>query len=124
MGVQFKWDNEAKTILRYVAEGSWNWLDYHRAVRISLFSLYSAKAPVDVIFDLRGGNRLPGGAIAHLRTVGKKQHNTLSGRAVIIGLDDKTLRQIVPDGGKLLILGDQKLHFADSDEEAYIHLRE
>jgi hypothetical protein len=123
MVVQFKWDNETKTILRYVAQGDWNWLDYHRAVRISLFSLYSAKAPVDVIFDLRGGSRLPGGAVAHLRTVGKKQHDTLSGRAVIIGLDETTLRQIVPDGGRLLTLGNQQLHFADSDDEAYALLR-
>lgn len=27
MPFDFRWDNEEKTIMRYVAEGNWNWND-------------------------------------------------------------------------------------------------
>lgn len=123
MGVEFRWDDDAKTLLRYVALGAWNWTDFHRAVRVATFALYNAGETVDVVFDLRGGHRLPAGAVGHLRTVGKKVHPRLSGRAAIIGLDAETRRQLAPDGSPLLALGDQRIYFAEDDAHALALLR-
>lgn len=118
MGVEFKWDNDARTRLRYVVAGAWNWTEFHRAVRVSIFALYNAGEAVDVILDLRGGDRLPAGAVGHLRTVGKKTHAKLTGRAVVIGLDEATIRQLIPGGGRVLVLGEQRIHFVADDAEA------
>jgi hypothetical protein len=122
MGITFRWDDEARTLLRFSAEGEWNWKDYHHMARVASFNMFNAGGAVDVIFDLRGGVKLPSGAVAHLRTVGKRLNERMTGRAAIIGLDAETTRQIAPDGTGSLTLGDQTLYFVDDDAAAYAAL--
>ena len=88
MPFRFEWRDESQRAMRYIAEGDWNWKDYHQAVRASAFSLMSAEQPVDSVIDLRGSARssLPAGAAAHLRSFGKITQARLTGRAAVIGL--------------------------------------
>ena len=39
MPLDFVWDDDAKTVIRYRARGRWNWNDFHKTVRISTFQL-------------------------------------------------------------------------------------
>lgn len=90
MPVHFKWHDESRRALRFIAEGDWNWKDYHQAMRAAAFSLSAVDHPVDCIIDLRLSARsgLPAGAAAHVRSFGRATHARLSGRAVVIGLPD------------------------------------
>ena len=88
MPFRFKWKDESKRAMCYIAEGDWNWKDYHYAVRSSAFTLMSAEHSVDSVIDLRGSSRttLPAGASAHLRSFGRVSQARLTGRAAVIGM--------------------------------------
>jgi hypothetical protein len=104
--------------MRYITQGAWNWNEFHKNMLRSTLWLDQVKHLVDVIVDLRGGDRLPAGAIGHLRSIGTKSHANSTGRAVILGVDTETQRRlgaingVYQDHERLLI-------FVDSDEEAY-----
>lgn len=119
MGMRFEWDDEEKTVIRYVAEGDWNWTDFHRSVRVALFALHNLGHPVDTILDLSQSTKTPGGAIAHIRSVGKPQNEYISGRAIVIGLDSQTETNLLagqPD--RALSFGEQTIHFVDDEQQA------
>ena len=88
MPFRFEWRDESQRAICYIAEGDWNWKDYHHAVRASAFTLMSAEQPVDSVVDLRGSARqtLPAGAAAHLRSFGRVTQARLTGRAAVVGM--------------------------------------
>ncbi len=121
MPFHYEWYNDEKTAMRYVAEGVWDWKDYHTCVRASLFSLHGIEHSVDSIIDFTGSTReaLPSGFVAHARTFGKKQSVTLSGRAVVIGLPDKAYTLLDVKESKQLATSDGVIRFVST--EADIH---
>lgn len=121
MGISFKWDNG---VLRYVAEDQWNWNDYHKAVRIASFSLNNVDHQVDVILDLSQSIKIPSGAVAHLRTLGKKDHPKLTGRGIIINLDHDTRRKLAGNDEDNFQIGEQTIYFVDNEAQAQILLSE
>ena len=114
MPFRFEWRDQTKRAICYIAEGDWNWKDYHHAVRASAFTLMSAEGAVDSVIDLRGSSRSawPAGAAAHLRTFGRKTQARLSGRAAVIGMPDLEVEGIV-DGR--LATSDGYVQFANSE---------
>lgn len=100
----------------YIADGDWNWKDYHQAVRASAFTLMSAEGPVDSVIDLRGSARrgLPAGAAAHLRSFGRKTQARLTGRAAVIGVADVEVEGL--RNGKLTT-GDGFVQFVGGEAE-------
>lgn len=119
MGMRFEWDDDEKTVIRYVAEGTWNWTDFHRSVRVSLFALHKLGHPVDTILDLTHSAKTPGGAIAHIRSVGKPQQEHISGRAIVIGLDAETETKLLAgQPERMLRFGEQTIHFVDDEQQA------
>ena len=90
MPFRFEWRDETKRAICYIAEGDWNWKDYHHAVRAAAFTLMQAEQSVDSVIDLRGSTRmaLPAGAAAHLRSFGRVTQARLTGRAAVIGMPD------------------------------------
>lgn len=119
MGCEFRWYNDDKRIMCYIITGDWNWTDFHRTVRVSLFSIFGIEHQVDTLVDLRGTSKTPGGAVAHIRTIGKKQHPKLSGRAVIIGLDAETEAKVLAGNTeRVLSFREQTIYFADNEAEA------
>lgn len=114
MPFRFEWRDQSKRAMRYIAEGNWNWKDYHQAVRASAFTLMSAEGQVDSIIDLRGSARsgLPAGASAHIRSFGRKTQARLSGRAAVIGMPNYELEDL--RDGKL-ITADGFVQFVDSE---------
>lgn len=118
MPFDFRWDNDDKTIMRYVASGAWNWNEFHKNMRRSTLWFDQVSHPVDVIVDLRGGNKLPAGAIGHLRSLGTKIHANSTGRAVILGVDAETQRKLGAVDG-VYDDGEHQLRFVETDEAAY-----
>ncbi len=120
MAVRFEWYDPGKHVMRYIAEGQWNWHDYHRAVRISTFSMMNHPHSVHTLVDLRGSGRaaLPGGFAAHSRTFGKRSTPALSGQAIVLGVrrDEVPFGTLDHDG--TLETEDGRVYFLDSEDEA------
>ncbi len=119
MPFRYAWKDPSKRVICYIAEGDWNWKDYHHAARASAFTLSGVEHPVDCLIDLRRSARrtLPAGLAAHVRSFGKKMQACLTGRAVVIGmpkegtdsllLDDDTLS--TSDGAVRFVADDAEL---------------
>jgi hypothetical protein len=116
MSVEFTWDDDAKTILRFKATGMWTWNDYHKAVRVASFAVHRMDHAVDLVLDLSETDRIPGGVVAHLRTLGKRQAPAMSDRAVVIGLPHEW-RDRMTGGAGSLVVGERTIYFVDSEQE-------
>lgn len=123
MPFRFEWRDPRKRAICYIAEGHWNWKDYHQAVRASAFTLMSAPQHVDSVIDLRGSARsgLPAGAAAHLRSFGRKTQARLSGRAAVIGMPAVEMEGL-RDGA--LLTADGFVKFVESEADLDALLRE
>ena len=88
MPFRFEWLDETRRAICYIAEGDWNWKDYHQAARAAAFTLMQAEQPVDSVIDLRGSTRrsLPAGAAAHVRSFTRVTQARLTGRVAVIGM--------------------------------------
>lgn len=119
MPVRFEWYDESKRAMRYIAEGDWNWKDYHQEVRAAAFSLTAVGHPVDSIIDLRHSARpsLPAGASAHIRSFGRVTSVRLTGRAAVIGLSAGEADLLGLSTKRTLGTSDGFVQFVDSDAE-------
>lgn len=116
--INFQWDNDEKTVMRYTVEGVWNWNEFHKTLRRSTLRFDDVNHPVDTIIDLRKGAKLPAGAVGHLRSLGAKTHPNSVARTVILGVDATVQAAIGAVSG--LYWDDGRLiHFAASDKDAY-----
>lgn len=119
MPFRFEWYDESKRAMRYIAEGQWNWKDYHQAARAAAFSLTAVEHPVDSIIDLRNSSRasLPAGASAHIRSFGRVTSARLTGRAAIIGLPAGEAETLGLSPVRTLQTSDGFVQFVKSDME-------
>jgi len=118
--VRHEWYNAERSVMRYIAEGDWNWHDYHRAVRASLFAMVNHPRSVHSLIDLRASGRptLPAGFGAHARTFGRRASPALSGRAVVLGVTPEQFPQNLLDADGTLETPDGRVYFVQSEEEA------
>jgi hypothetical protein len=59
MPITVRWDDEARTIVRWVFEGKWTWDEYNQAMIESNQQVRGVEHPVDAIMDLTASNVLP-----------------------------------------------------------------
>lgn len=119
MAFRFEWMDDRKQAMRYIVEGDWNWKDYHHAVRASTFSMHGVEHPIHSVIDLRGSTRptLPSGLLGHVRSFGKKNHQMLSGRAIVIGMPSDGLDTLPLNENMTLPTTDGFVRFVTSQEE-------
>lgn len=119
MPFRFEWKDASKRAICYIAEGAWNWRDYHQAVRAAAFSLLDAQPGVHSIIDLRGSTRgdLPAGAAAHAHSFGRITQVNLSGRALVIGLDRADWAGLGLKSDGSLVTADGFVRFVESQAE-------
>ena len=119
MPISFEWYDESKRAMRYIAEGDWNWKDYHQAVRAAAYSLTVVDHPVDSVVDLRASERasLPAGASAHVRSFGRVTSTRLTGRAAVIGLPAAEADRLGLSPERKLSTADGFVQFVESDME-------
>jgi hypothetical protein len=117
MPVEFDWDDDSQTTLRFTASPPWNWNDFHKAMRRAAFWLDTVDHDVDILIDLRHSGKLPAGALGHVRSLGVSIHPNSHDRVVIIGLDDSVAG---PLGGADRVYQDSArlIRFVTTDEEA------
>lgn len=118
MGFRFEWYDDDQTVMHYIAEGDWNWRDYHSCVRASTFAMHRHPNPVLSLIDLRESTRqtMPSGLAAHVRSFGKKLTPALSGEAVIIGMPSDAQAQLT-DGDKTLDGASGTIYFVETEDE-------
>ncbi len=117
MAFRIAWDDDAKTVIRYVAEGNWSWKDLHGHVRLSTFALDRLDHPVESILDLSQSARMPAGAVGHLRSLGKQDHPNRRPRIIVIGVDREIQQQLGAVDG-IYQTREQLIHFVNNDAEA------
>jgi len=113
----FQWENPERTVIRYSAQGRWDWNEFHKNIRRSTLWFDEVSHPVDAIIDLRGGARMPAGAVAHLRSVGKPHHANSTGRVLILGVDPEIQKHLGAVDG-VYRDGAREIYFCDTDEQA------
>ena len=69
MPVKVVWDDDAKTIQRYIYEGRWTWDELYAALNEGQRMLDSVDHPVDGIVDLQGKSYVPSNALVNLKRV-------------------------------------------------------
>ncbi len=119
MPFRFQWKDPSRRAICYIAEGNWNWREYHQAVRASAFTLLDAEPGLHCVIDLRGSARaqLPAGAAAHARSFGRVTQANLSGRAVVIGLSSAEQARLGVGAEGSFTTADGDVHFVDTDDE-------
>ena len=69
MGIEVSWDNEAKTIVKYVYEGRWTLQDFDNAREQAAKLEETVPHRVDVIVDVRNSSLVPTGTISRGKQV-------------------------------------------------------
>ncbi len=126
MPIQAVWDNEEKTVIRYIIDGHWTWDEMNAAVAVSNAWLDEANRKIDFIHDMRSSEGVPPGALTQLkRYIGKEHPNT--GRSVVVGAKKSVANSFAKgllDMVHKLYKRDWGFVFADSLEEARALLAE
>lgn len=118
MPITYDWDNPEQTLIRLRAEGAWNWNDLHKTMRRAGFWLDAVDHPVDLILDLRGGDRLPAGALGQIRSLGRAVHPNGRDRLLIIGLDPVVAGPLGGEEG-VYRTNDRAIYFAPDEAAAH-----
>ncbi len=69
MGIEVRWDNEAKTIIRYIYDGRWTWEELDGARDAAAKLEESVSDRINVIVDVQNSKLLPNGTISRARQV-------------------------------------------------------
>lgn len=120
MPFRFAWYDDEKTVMQLIAEGDWNWRDYHAAARASSFSMHQHPHPVSTLVDLRGSTRetLPAGLAAHTSSFGKKITPALNGYAVVLGMPREDWAALPLNEDGTLSTRDGRVYYAADEAEA------
>jgi hypothetical protein len=116
----YGWFDDEKTVVRYAARDNWTWKDYHSVVHVSLYAVQSQPHTVHTLIDFSTGKRerFPGGVAAHARTFGKKLTPNFSGKAVVIGVPEDSLKRLGVLQSRVLEAADGEVHFVEDEENA------
>lgn len=126
MGIRVEWDNDEKTVIRYVYEERWTWEDFHYARSQVREWLDTVDHRVDVIVDVRNSRLVPNGVLAQGRMFASNApiaHRN-EGHTIVVGANS-LMRSMFEMFGKVYSrLSDElELEFASSLEEAREKLR-
>jgi hypothetical protein len=117
---RYKWYDEQKTILHYIAEDNWNWRDYHAGWRPMLFNILNHAGNVHILLDFREQTRasMPAGVAAHLSSFGKSLSPKLSGKAVAMGIPASDMPKLPRNEDGTMDCKTGKLYFVDNEADA------
>lgn len=119
MGIRVIWDNEEKTILRYVYEGRWDQTDFNKAYAEAKTMLDGVNHKVGIIIDVQDSHLIPNGIISRSRPV-VTNPSLNEGLIVIVGAN-AFIRSLADTFGRIWRRGpleSRKMVFASSLEEA------
>ncbi|MEP7291127.1 MAG: hypothetical protein ABI835_05060 [Chloroflexota bacterium] len=119
MKVDIRWENEAKTVIRYSYSGEWSWDDFY-----AILNQRDPPPPdgqLSALVDLRQTTHLPGDAVLHLKSAAKMAEE-IDGMVVIITSNTAmtTLFNIFVTIYKRV---GKRFRVVNSEEEAYAILK-
>ncbi len=125
MPFHFTWYDDEQTVMQLIAEGDWNWRDYHAAARACIFSMHRHPHKVSILVDLRGSTRetLPAGLPAHVSSFGKVLTPALDGNAVVLGMPRDAWESLPLNDDDTLSTKDGRVYYAADETEARAILR-
>jgi len=127
MNINVVWDDEAKTILRYVYEKNWNWTDFHTAAKQAYEMLDTVDHTVNVIMDFQNASLIPQGAITQVQRAFSTPRHRNIGTTVIVGAAARTFLQAIAGVGRKLSRSgadNWSLNFVATLPEAYALLQQ
>ena len=88
MSISISWDNEEKSVVRFVYQGKWTWEEFYEKIDAANAMMNTVDSPCVSIIDMRESNYLPKGAAVHIRNVIRRSmsHNN-SGISVFLQAD-------------------------------------
>jgi hypothetical protein len=127
MTVSVIWDDEAKTIQRYVYEGRWTWDELFKALDDGHRMLDEIDYKADSIVDMQRAGPMPPNALVNLKHVYKKggSHPNYSGLTIFINAAQfiraitMMVAEFYPEASKNI-----KFIYAQNLEEAYAIIHE
>jgi hypothetical protein len=119
MNIKLVWDNEEKTILRYVYAKGWNWVDFREAVKEAGVMLDTVKHKVNIIMDFREASMIPSGAITEAQRAFANQRHPNINITVLVG--SSFVHRLAEVGSKLARTkaGNWELAFTNTLDQAY-----
>lgn len=120
MNIELVWDNDGKTILRYIYGRNWTWADFNTAAKDAYNLLDTVDHKVSIIMDFQNANIIPQGAITQVqRAFSTPRHDNIL-TTVIVGSSANTFLQAIAGvGRKLTRSNDWQLTFVTNLPEAY-----
>lgn len=97
MAIQVLWDNDDKTIIRYIFAGRWTWEEMHQAAQEMQRLITGITHTVHLIIDLTSSRLIPAGSFAgHIRSESSRLPENI-GLVVIVGnsLMLKVIQQVM-----------------------------
>jgi len=85
MAITWVWDNEEKTIIRYIFQGAWGWEDFYQILAEVHTTMDNVEHPVNLIIDVRKSGILPTNALSNISRLRNAPASPNTGRAVLIG---------------------------------------
>jgi hypothetical protein len=122
VNISVVWDNEAKTILRYIYGKDWNWADFHNAAKEAYQMLDTVDHKANVIMDFQNAQLVPQGAITNVqRAFSTRRHPNIN-MTIIVGASANNFLQAIAGIGRTLTRSssnDWQLSFVATLPEAY-----
>jgi len=127
VNISVVWDNDEKTILRYVYGKNWNWADFHSAAKEAYQMLDAVDHKVNVIMDFQNAQLIPQGAITNVQRAFSTQRHPNINMTVIVGASANNFLQAIAGIGRTLTRSksnDWQLSFVATLPEAYALLNQ
>src|SRR5262245_59394756 len=74
MGIKIVWDNDEKTVVRYIFEKNWTWQEFFTAKAEAYALIDTVKHPVGIIMDAPPEVNLPPNTLTHSRNALRNKH--------------------------------------------------
>lgn len=86
MPVTVDFDNDARTIVRYVFESRWTWDDFYVCWDWMNATLDASDHKIAMIVDMRGSSHIPVDALLHARALERQLHPNYAGALACVGM--------------------------------------
>jgi hypothetical protein len=84
MSITVVWDDEAKTAIRHIYQGRWDWSDFYKALQEANAMMDTVNYKVGLIIDVQASGLIPSGAISRIGSLRGRAHRN-SGMAALVG---------------------------------------
>ncbi|RMF79804.1 MAG: hypothetical protein D6737_10200 [Chloroflexi bacterium] len=84
MSIIVKWDNNQRTVIRYIFEGTWQWQDFYQSIADGHVLMNEVDYRVHAIIDIQNSHTFPKDLLLHLKPINTKLHPN-TGMTVLVG---------------------------------------